>query len=158
MGPMVGSMVNSKRADAKGERSSAPVPVVSPANPQSPPTPSGSFGSFSYGVTAPLLRVSVSTKFCLCPPRLESLFPHSFGRPIIKSCWPSSPDLLGIPSPFVGSLCWEAWVVVQKLHNSARTTLVLLFSSLGDLPSTCGIWFYHDCTPPTVLLGLLLCL
>ena len=37
---------------------------------------------------------------------------------------------MGIPSPFLGSLCWEAWHGVQKLHNSGRTSLVLLFSSL----------------------------
>ena len=37
-------------------------------------TLAGSFGSVSCGVTAPFLWVSVHAKFCLCPPRLESLF------------------------------------------------------------------------------------
>ena len=60
-------------------------------------------------------------------------FPQSSGRPIIKSCWPSRPNSLGVPSSFVGSPSWEAWegsVKVQNLHNSARASLVLLFSSL----------------------------
>ena len=35
----------------------------------------GSFGSVSCGVTAPLFWIRVHTKFCLCPSRLESLFP-----------------------------------------------------------------------------------
>ena len=39
-------------------------------------------------------------------------------------------DSLGIRSPFVGSPGWEACCGVQNLHNSWRTSLVLLFSSL----------------------------
>ena len=57
-------------------------------------------------------------------------FPQSSERPIIKSCWPSRPDSLGIPSPFVISPDWEAWCRIQNLHNNARTSLVLLSSSL----------------------------
>ena len=40
----------------------------------------------------------------------------------------------GIPSPFVRSPGWEAWCGVQNLHNSGRTSLVLLFS---------GLWVTH---------------
>ena len=53
-------------------------------------------------------------------------FPQSCGSPIIKSCWTSKSDSLGIPSSFVESPCWEAWHGAQNLHN----TLVLLFSNL----------------------------
>ena len=95
-----------------------------------PLTLGGSFGSVSYGIFASLLWVLVHAKFCLCPPRLAFLFPQSFGRYIIKSCWPSRPDSLRIPGPFAGSLGWEDWCGVQNLHNSGRTSLVLLFSSL----------------------------
>jgi len=56
--------------------------------------------------------------------------PQTCGSPITKSCCTSSPDSLGIPSPFVRSPGWEAWCGVQNLHNSERTSLVLLFSSL----------------------------
>ena len=37
------------------------------------PILAGSFGSVSYGLATPLLWVLVHTKFCLCPPRLESV-------------------------------------------------------------------------------------
>ena len=64
---------------------------------------------------------------------------------------------MGIPSPFVGSPGWKACCRVQNLHNSGRTSLVLLFSSLWVthlagmrfdfiavvplLPSHCGFFF-----------------
>ena len=38
------------------------------------PSLAGSFGSVSCGVTAPFLWLLVHATFCLCPPRLESLF------------------------------------------------------------------------------------
>ena len=63
----------------------------------------------------------------VCAPQEWSLcFPQSCGSPIIKSCWTSKSDSLGIPSSFVESPCWEAWHGAQNLHN----TLVLLFSNL----------------------------
>ena len=40
-----------------------------------PPELAGSFESISCGVTAPFLWVLVHARFCLCPPRWESLFP-----------------------------------------------------------------------------------
>ena len=105
-------------------------PLQTHASTGDPPTPAGSFDSVSFGVTAPLFWVLVCAKFCLCLPRLESLFPSVLWRHIIKSQWPSRLDSLGIPSPFVGSLGWEAWHGVQNLHNNGRTSLLLLFSSL----------------------------
>ena len=38
-------------------------------------TLAGWFGSTSYGVTVLFPLVLVHTKFCVCPPRVESLFP-----------------------------------------------------------------------------------
>ena len=55
-------------------------------------------------------------------------FPQSCGSLIIKSFWPLSPGSLGIPSPCAGYPGWVAGA--QNLHNSVRTSLVLLFSSL----------------------------
>ena len=57
----------------------------------------------------------------------EESLPQSCGSPVIKSHWPSESDCLGIPSPFAGL---QAWHEAQNLHNSGRTFLVLLFSSL----------------------------
>ena len=72
----------------------------------------------------------MSTRFCLCPPRPESLVP-----PVLwKSCNQIPLDFkvnsLGIPSPFVRSSSWKAWRGVQNLHNSGKSSLILLFSSL----------------------------
>ena len=50
----------------------------------------------------------VYTKFCVCPSRVESLFPQILWIPAIKFHRPSKSDSLGIPSPFVGSIVWEA--------------------------------------------------
>ena len=83
-------------------------------------------------------------------------FPQSCASPIIKACWPSRSDSLGIPSPIFGSLGWEGWCGIQNLHNSRRISLVLLFSSLW-LTHLVGLkfWFYGDCVPPIISLRLL---
>ena len=57
-------------------------------------------------------------------------FPQSYGSSLIKSCWLSKSDSLGIPHPFARSPSWEVWRGVQNLHSSGRISLVLLFSSL----------------------------
>ena len=69
-------MANSKRAHTKGtfQAASALIPVVGPST-GDPPTLTGSLGSVSREVTAPFLWVLVHARFCLCPPRQESLFP-----------------------------------------------------------------------------------
>ena len=95
-----------------------------------PPTLAGHFVSVSCGVPAPLLSVFMCTKFCVCPSRLESLFPSVFWKAYNQSHSCSKPDSLGIPSPFLRSPGWKAWHAVQNFHNSERTSLVLLFSSL----------------------------
>ena len=133
VGSMAGLMVTSKRVYAEGNLAVPPSlwwALQTHASTGDPPTLAGSFDSVSFGVTAPLLWVLVCAKFCLCLPRLEFLFPSVLWRPIIKSHWPSRLDSLGIPSPSVGSLGWEAGHGVQNLHNNGRTSLLLLFSSL----------------------------
>ena len=54
-------------------------------------------------------------------------FPHSCGRRVIKSHWPSRSDSLGSPSPFVGSPGW-------KLDTGFRT-----FTTVGEL-----LWYYYS--------------
>ena len=135
---VIGLMVNSERAHANRDIPGLLLPVPHPcgepllthASTEDPPTPAGSFGSVCCGVTAPLLGVPVHTRFCLCPPRLAFSFAPVLWKSYDKeSCWSSRSDSLGIPSPFVGSAGWEAWHEFQNLHNSGRTSLVLLFSS-----------------------------
>ena len=74
-----------------------------------PPTLAHSFDS--YGVTVPLLWVLVHAKFCLCPPRLESLFPSVLWKAynkiplVFKVRFPGdSQSLCQIPR--LGSLTW----------------------------------------------------
>ena len=73
-------MVTSKRAYTKGDLPGLLLPVALSGEPLmthasagDPPVLAGSFVSVSCGVTAPFLWVLVHTKFCLCPPRLESV-------------------------------------------------------------------------------------
>ena len=133
---MVGLMVTSKRAYAKGSLkdscSHAPVPMASHCQTTLHGRPSNTkrrSGSVSCGVIAPFAWVMVHARFCLWPPK-PPLFPLVLGSPIIKSCWPSKSNSLGIHSPFFRSPAWEPWHGTQNLHNSGRTSLVLLFSSL----------------------------
>ena len=79
--------------------------------------------SFSLGLGVHKIFICALQDWSLC-------FPQSCGSPIVKSYWPARSSSLGIPSPFVGSPGREVWYRVQNLHNSERTSLVLLFSSL----------------------------
>ena len=62
---------------------------------------------------------------------------------IMKSCWSSRSDSLGIISPFVGFPGWEAWCMVQNLHT------------VGKL-----LWYYCSpiCGSPTQLVWHLILL
>ena len=138
--------------------------MVSPCWPhlhRRPPNTSGSLGSASCGVTAPLLWVLVHAKFCLCPPRLEPLFPSVLWKAYNQV-------LLALKARFPGdsqSLCcvpdWESCHGVQNIHSSVRMSLVVLFSSLWVthpvgmkfdfiviaplLPSRCSFFFVFGC-------------
>ena len=57
-------------------------PQPSPTSAGDPPTLVGRSGSVSYGVTSPFPWVLMHTLLCVCPSRVESLFP-----PVLsKSC------------------------------------------------------------------------
>ena len=105
-------------------------PRLTHTSTEDPSTPAGSFGSVACGTTASFLWVLAHVRFCLCLQDWSICFSQSRESPVIISHWPSRPDSLGIPNPFVGCPGWEAWCVVQNLHNTGRTSLVLLFSSL----------------------------
>ena len=123
--------------------------------------PAGRSASVSRGVTAPFLWVLAWIRFCLCPPRAESLF----SPPLWKFCNQSpltfKPDSLGIPSPFAGSQGWKAWHEASHFHSSGRASLVFLFSRLWVtqsagmgfdfivfeplIPSRWGFFFFFGC-------------
>ena len=131
-------MANSKRAYAKWglPRLLLPVPPPlswCPDNPHLHRVPSTLVGVLVQSPVELLLLFSGSwcVQYFVCTLQDWSLwFPQFCGSPIIKSHWPSRSDSLGIPSPFDGFPVWEAWSGVQNLHNSGKTSLVLLFSSL----------------------------
>ena len=133
-GSVAGLIVMSERTYTKGPfpgplLSVSPSPLPAHTNTADPPTLAGRSGSVSCGVIALSHWVLAYTGFCFCS-RVESLFPPVLWSPVIKSHWPSKSDSLGTPSPFVGSPSWEAWRGTQKLRNSGRTSLLLVFSSL----------------------------
>ena len=74
---MVGLRVNSNRVYTRGTFQ-CPLPygetLLTHVSIGGLPTLAGIFISVSCGVTAPLLCILMCTKFCLCPPRPESLF------------------------------------------------------------------------------------
>ena len=80
---MGGLIVNSKMAYTRGtfpdccRQCSLPYgePLLIHTSTGDAPTVPGSFGSVSCGLTVPFLYAFMYTRFCLCPPRLESLFP-----------------------------------------------------------------------------------
>ena len=99
------------------------------------------------------------TLFCVCPPRVGSLFP-----PVLsKSCnqfhlgfkvWFSINSSSRCWTPRLGSLTWGSEPSLQWVDFSG----INVRQSVSHPPSSYGIWFYSDCVPPTVSLWLLLCL
>ena len=89
-------------------------------------------------------------KILFMPSKGEVCFPQSWVSLTVNSYQPIKSNLLGTPSPFVGSPGWEEWCGSQNLHNSGRTFLVSLFSSLWVTPPA-GIGFYFIMIAPLLL-------
>ena len=99
------------------------------------------------------------TLLCVCPPRVESLFPPV----LLKSCnqiplafevWFSGNSSSRCCSHRLGSLTWGS---EPSLHWVDFCGICVL-QFVSQPPSSYGIWFYFDCVPPTISLWLLLCL
>ena len=97
------------------------------------------------------------TPLCVCPPRVESLFP-----PVLsKSC---NQILLAFKVWFSGN-CSTYCQTPRKPDVGLRTSLqwvdfcgISVLQFVSHPPSSYGIWFHCDCAPPTISLWLLLCL
>ena len=99
------------------------------------------------------------TLFCVCPPRVESLF-----HPVLsKSCnqiplgfkvWVSGNSSSCCRTPKLGSLTWGSEPSLQWVDFCG----ISVHQSVSHPPSSYGIWFYCDFTPPIISLQLLLCL
>ena len=93
--------------------------------------------------------------FVCAPQDWGFCFSQSCGNLLIRSCWPSRSDSLGMPSSFVrssrlGSLTWGS----EPSHQENFFGVIVL-QFVGHPPDGYGIWFCHDCPPPTCLLWLL---
>ena len=99
------------------------------------------------------------TLLCVCPPRVESLFPPVLSKscnqiPLDFKIWFSRNSSSPGQTPRLGSLTWGSEPSLQWVDFCDISVL----QSVSHPPSNYGIWFYCDCAPPTVSLWLLLCL
>ena len=150
---------DSKRVYAKGQLPVPPCgdPLPTHSSTGGPPILADSCGSVSCGATASLW-VLVCTKFCLCPPKLESLYPLVLWKSYnqislaLKARFPGdSQPLCQIPRLGSLKLSSEPW---QQYGSSFGIVLL----SVGRPPGRYRILFYCNCVPPTFSLWLLLCL
>ena len=98
------------------------------------------------------------TLLCVCPPRVESLFPPVLSKscnPILPAfkVWFSRNSSSCCQSPRLGSLMWGSEPSLQWVDFCGLSVL----QSMSHPPNSYGIWFYCDFTPPTISLWLLLC-
>ena len=99
------------------------------------------------------------TLFCVCPPRVESLFPPVLSKswnqiPLYFKVWFSRNSSSHCWTPRLGSLTWGSVPSLQWVDFCGISVL----QSVSHPRSSYGIWFCSDCAPPTVSLWLLLCL
>ena len=115
----------------------------------------GRSGSVSCGVTAHFTWFLVHTRF-YCALQ-GSLFPLVLWNFCNQSCCPSKSDSLGIPSPFAKSPGWEVYVGPRNFAAVKEFLGIIVLQFVGRPLSDYRILFFRDCTPPTILLWLLLC-
>ena len=97
------------------------------------------------------------TLLCVCPPRAESLFPPVLSKscsqiPLAFKVWFARNSSSHCQTPRLGSLMWGSEPSLQWVDFCGITVLQLV----SHPPSSYGIWFYCDCSPPTISLWLLL--
>ena len=95
----------------------------------------------------------------VCPPRVESLFPPVLPKscsqfPLGFKVWFSRNSSSRCQTPRLGSQMCVSEPSLQWVDFCGISVLQFV----SHPPSSYGIWFYCDSTPPTVSLQLLLCL
>ena len=93
------------------------------------------------------------------PPRVESLFPPVLSKscnqiPLDFKGWFSGNSPSHCRTPRLGSVTWASEPSLQWVDFCGITVLQFV----SHPPSGYGIWFYCDCSPPTISFWLLLCL
>ena len=162
-----GAGLGIKMAASRTARTNAfspvPLPPVSlswhepqlpvPTSPEDPLRPVGRSVPGSYEVMA--FPPCPSVYKTLNAPS-ESTFKHSkSGVSVVKSHWPSKPNALGGSSPNARQPHWGTWHGAQNSHSPRRTSDIIIFQSVGNSPSRCGIWLYHQCALLTISFWLL---
>ena len=99
------------------------------------------------------------TLLCVCPPRVESLFPLILSKscnqiPLVFKVWFSGNSSSHWWTPRLGSLTWCSEPSLQWVDFCG----IIVLQFVSHPPSSYGVWFYCDCAPPTFSLWLLLCL
>ena len=105
------------------------------------PTLAGSFGSVSYGVTAPLLWVLLCQNFVCALKDWNPCFPQSSGRPVVKPHWPSRPDYWGFSvllSDCQASQASQQWGSEPSQYCENFFGIIVL-QSVDHPPGMCGI-------------------
>ena len=84
-------------------------------------------------------------------------FPQSFSNPIIKSCCLQSQVLWGFPVPLPDLLAGKPDMRLRIITKVKRENFfdIIVLQIVGGLAGRYRILFYHDCTPPTISLWLL---
>ena len=99
------------------------------------------------------------TLLCVCPPRVESLFPPVLPKscnqiPLAFKVWFSRNSSSCCQTPRLGSLACGSEPSLQWVDFCGISVLQFV----SHPPSSYGIWFYCDSAPPTVSSRILLCL
>ena len=100
----------------------------------------------------------MSALLCVCPPRVESLFLAVLSKPcnqipVAFNVWFSRNSSSRCRTSRLGSVTWGSESSLQCVDFCGISVLQFVCHP----PSSYGIWFYCDCTPPTISLWLLLC-
>ena len=103
--------------------------------------------------------VLMCTLLCVCPPRVESLFPPVLSKscnqiPLDFKVSFSRSSSSRYQTPRLGTLTWGSEPSLQWVDFCG----ISVFQSVSHPPSSYGIFFYCDWAPPTISLWLLLCL
>ena len=105
------------------------VPQPPPTSAGDAPKLAGTSGSISHGVTAPSPWVLMCTLLCVCPPRVESLFP-----PVLsKSC-------NQIPLAFKVLILWQFLLPLPDPQVGKPDVGLITFTPVGGL-----LWY--NCSP-----------
>ena len=99
------------------------------------------------------------TLLCVCPLRMESLFPLVLPKfynqlPLAFKVWFSKNSSSLCQTSRLGGLTCGSEPSVQWVDFCG----IIVLQFVSHPPSSYGIWFYCDCPPPTMSLWLLICL